>query len=151
MLLNYFKINTPKVVQETIDGEVVIVNLKKGYYYSLLDISAEIWSYIENGISQEEIIKLIIQKYSGNEDDIIIQIQDFCQQLLIEEIIIADLAPQNISKKNTIIKEHINTNKPFFIPPKLTKYTDMEELLTLDPIHEVDEMGWPNAKIDTLI
>jgi hypothetical protein len=26
----------------------------------------------------------------------------------------------------------------------LHKYTDMEELLLLDPIHDVDETGWPN-------
>jgi hypothetical protein len=28
--------------------------------------------------------------------------------------------------------------------PKLGKYTDMQELLLLDPVHEVDEAGWPN-------
>jgi len=28
----------------------------------------------------------------------------------------------------------------------LQKYTDMEELLQLDPIHEVDKFGWPSAK-----
>ena len=28
--------------------------------------------------------------------------------------------------------------------PKLGKYTDMQELLLLDPVHEVDEVGWPN-------
>ena len=26
----------------------------------------------------------------------------------------------------------------------LGKYTDMQELLLLDPVHEVDEAGWPN-------
>ncbi|MBL1211029.1 PqqD family peptide modification chaperone [Geminocystis sp. GBBB08] len=151
MLQNYFKVNTSKVVQETIDGEVVIVNLKKGYYYNLIDTGAEIWSYIEKGISQEEINSIIIQKYSGNEDDISSQINDFFQELLTEQIIIPDLNPHNISEKNTIIKEDINTDKFSFQTPKLNKYTDMEELLALDPIHEVDEMGWPNAKIDTLI
>ena len=29
--------------------------------------------------------------------------------------------------------------------PRLDKYTDMQELLLLDPIHEVDERGWPNS------
>lgn len=145
VLLNYFKINTKKIVQETIDGEVVIVNLKKGHYYSLLDISAEIWCDIENGISQEEIIKSITQKYSGNEYEISRQVQDFFEELLIEEIIIADFETQNISEKQSKIQKCINTEKPTFTPPKLNKYTDMEELLALDPIHEVDEMGWPNA------
>jgi hypothetical protein len=29
--------------------------------------------------------------------------------------------------------------------PVLNKYTDMQDLLLLDPIHEVDERGWPNS------
>ncbi len=28
--------------------------------------------------------------------------------------------------------------------PKLGKHTDMQELLLLDPVHEVGETGWPN-------
>src|SRR4051794_38301552 len=28
--------------------------------------------------------------------------------------------------------------------PALNKYTDMQELLLLDPVHEVDEAGWPS-------
>jgi hypothetical protein len=29
--------------------------------------------------------------------------------------------------------------------PVLDKYTDMQELLLLDPIHEVDDAGWPHT------
>jgi hypothetical protein len=29
--------------------------------------------------------------------------------------------------------------------PKLEKYTDMEDLLLLDPIHDVQEVGWPQT------
>jgi hypothetical protein len=29
---------------------------------------------------------------------------------------------------------------------ELIKYTDMQELLLLDPIHEVDETGWPEKE-----
>jgi hypothetical protein len=30
--------------------------------------------------------------------------------------------------------------------PVLEKYTDMQELLLLDPIHDVEEAGWPKAR-----
>ncbi len=33
--------------------------------------------------------------------------------------------------------------KPPFRAPSLEKYTDMEALLLLDPIHEVGQTGWP--------
>jgi hypothetical protein len=31
--------------------------------------------------------------------------------------------------------------------PLLRKYTDMRDLLLLDPIHDVDEQGWPVRKL----
>jgi hypothetical protein len=30
----------------------------------------------------------------------------------------------------------------------LNKYTDMQDLLLLDPIHEVDAAGWPSTKVE---
>jgi hypothetical protein len=35
-----------------------------------------------------------------------------------------------------------------FVAPVLDKYTDMQELLLLDPIHEVDASGWPKLPDD---
>jgi len=34
--------------------------------------------------------------------------------------------------------------RPPFVKPILQKYTDMADLLLLDPIHEVGEQGWPH-------
>jgi hypothetical protein len=31
-----------------------------------------------------------------------------------------------------------------YVPPVMNKHSDMQELLLLDPIHEVDEAGWPS-------
>ena len=31
-----------------------------------------------------------------------------------------------------------------FEKPVIEKFSDMQEMLLLDPIHEVSEMGWPN-------
>ena len=33
-----------------------------------------------------------------------------------------------------------------FNPPVLSVYSDMEDLLLLDPIHDVDETGWPQPR-----
>ena len=33
-----------------------------------------------------------------------------------------------------------------FVAPVLNKYTDMQDLLLLDPIHETDAQGWPVRK-----
>ena len=32
-----------------------------------------------------------------------------------------------------------------YVPPQIERFTDMQELLLLDPIHEVDDTGWPHT------
>lgn len=41
-----------------------------------------------------------------------------------------------------------NPDKLHFEEPIFHKYTDMEDLLLLDPIHDVDETGWPKPHQD---
>jgi len=33
-----------------------------------------------------------------------------------------------------------------FVAPVLERYEDMQDFLLVDPIHEVDDSGWPNKK-----
>ena len=36
-----------------------------------------------------------------------------------------------------------------FVAPALHVYTDMQEFMLVDPLHDVDEVaGWPHAKTD---
>jgi hypothetical protein len=143
-----FKINTPNIVHELIDGEVIIVNLKQGDYYSLLHTSAEIWTEIEREQSSAQIVAQLIQNYQEEPEIIAQGVQLFIDQL-IEEGIITELAGDIL--ENEMFSHTSGNNgidKPPFEMPKLSKYTDMEDLLALDPIHEVDETGWPNAKLE---
>ncbi len=143
-----YKINNPKVVHENIDGEAVIVNLEKGDYYSLVQTAADVWDMIEKGLSRDHIIEGMLQQYEGDRKEIESAVNNFLEELQREELIIVS---QNNGSINTPITEvqiqtNANQEKLKFEPPALEKYTDMEELIALDPIHEVDEMGWPNAK-----
>ena len=42
----------------------------------------------------------------------------------------------------------LNGSAGNWIAPKLTVYEDMQDLLLLDPIHDVDETGWPARRQD---
>ena len=143
-----FKINTPNIVHELIDGEVIIVNLKQGDYYSLLNTSAEIWTEIEREQSSAQIVAQLTQNYQEEPEIIAQGVQRFIDQL-IEEGIITELAGD--IQEEDISSHGLSNNgidKPLFEMPKLSKYTDMEDLLALDPIHEVDKTGWPNVKLE---
>lgn len=154
-----FRINSPQVVCETIDGEVVIVNLDKGIYYSLLKTGADVWTRIERKLDRQSLIQELVQAYDGTIEEITVAVDQFIANLQQEELIVEFIA--NLQQEEPIVvdstAEAANidnstdisaiANKPRFEQPLLEKFTDMEDLLLLDPIHEVDvEAGWPNAK-----
>ncbi len=134
-----YRINTPTVVQETIDGEAVIIDFITGSYFSLNDVGTYIWNLIEKKVYSSYIIKKVSSKYRGEEDYIASSINLFIEEILKENLIV-------LSEDCTKIEDKLeNENKAEFKKPELKKYSDMQELLLLDPIHEADETGWPNA------
>ena len=139
---NVYIINRMKIVEETIDGEVIIINLDKGHYFSLNGIGADIWENIRSCTPISEIIANIKISYSDPKNSIEDSINSLLINLLAEELIIE--TDQNNIELNSLPNIAIeNDKKMSFIEPILEKYTDMEDLLLLDPIHDVDEQGWP--------
>lgn len=54
--MSRFRIKSPQVIHEMIDGEVVIVNLETGDYYSLADTGERIWAAVERAASVDDIV-----------------------------------------------------------------------------------------------
>ena len=146
-----FRVNTPTVTHETIDGEAVIINLDSGNYYSLLEEGSFIWSLVEKGASASEVQNLVLQTYRGNATDIDRGVQDLLAQLQQENLIVPfDGAEEafDLTRLNQEMPSNNSHEKPSFNPPLLHKYSDMQELLLLDPIHDVDDAGWPKPNPD---
>ena len=145
-----FRVNTPTVTHETIDGEAVIINLDSGNYYSLLEVGSFIWSLVEKGASKGEVQNLVLQTYQGNATDIDRGVQELLAQLQQEKLIVPFDGAEAFDPThlNQVLPSDNGHEKPSFKPPLLHKYSDMQELLLLDPIHDVDEAGWPKPNPD---
>jgi hypothetical protein len=140
-----FRVNTPTVTHETIDGEAVIINLDSGNYYSLLGVGSFIWGLVERGVSAGEAQSLVLQSYQGNAADIDRGVQELLMQLQQENLIVPvdGAEPLELTELDPGPPSSNGHEKPSFNPPSLHKYSDMQELLLLDPIHDVDDAGWP--------
>jgi hypothetical protein len=139
--LGFFNINRPDVVHETIDGETVIVNLENGIYYSLRKSGVDVWNLIETGANFEELISLILDRYDGSPEEIRNAINELLVVLQREGLVQVSTTKRTISQAPQPLT---GGEKVKFEAPILEKYSDMQELLLLDPIHEVDEDGWPH-------
>jgi predicted Rdx family selenoprotein len=139
-----YRVNTPGVILETFADEVVIVNLESGNYFSIDKTGAEIWALLAEGASLPEIVSQLGRRYAAPQADIERALQAWMEQLLAEALLVPSAggaAPDRAAIATLAPAERLP-----FEPPALQKYTDMQELLLLDPIHEVDETGWPNVK-----
>ena len=141
-----YQINEPAIVSETIDGEVVIINLDQGSYYSLRGSAAEIWGRLQEGDGADALLQRLGQVFEGDEAEMSGTLSGFLSQLLAEEILRP--APEAAAHRSAAEPSlgAVPDEKVTFAAPLLEKFTDMEHLLLLDPIHEVDEAGWPNIK-----
>jgi Coenzyme PQQ synthesis protein D (PqqD) len=142
----FFRVNTPTVSHETIDGEAVIINLDNGNYYSLIDAGSTIWSLVVRCVPVEKICNYICQAYEGERSEIERGVQGLLSQLQQENLIVS-MSPVEFAQNGTFEdgnKPGIAGERSQFRCPELQKYTDMQELLLLDPVHEVDDMGWPS-------
>ena len=143
-----FKVKTPNVIFEIYENEIVLINLDNGNYYSITDTAAEIFDFMIQDSSKDEIINKIINKYEGEIAEIVSSIDTFLEDLLKDDLIIqeekniGDVPFQNEETKTWNSEQE----KSLFKPPVLNRYTDMQDLLLLDPVHEVDETGWPHTK-----
>jgi len=136
-----FTVNAPTVVSEVIDGEAVIMNLKIGHYFSTDGSGGLIWNGIERGMSRDRILALLQATYDGAPAAIAQDLDRFLGELLAHEL---------VRESEAASGAHADSPSPgtrrAFVAPTLNVFTDMKDLLLLDPIHDVDEVGWPTVK-----
>lgn len=142
-----YRVNSPKVIHETIDGETVLVNLDSGNYYSFDGVGVDIWNLVETGIDGEGIIEAIVQRYAGERETMEQAIYSFMKELEQEALVVIgdEISRENVAGSRADNNARTGDTRKSFEVPILNKYTDMQDLLLLDPIHDVDESGWPHS------
>jgi hypothetical protein len=133
-----YSLHNKKIIHESMEDEILIVNLSNGHYYNLSNAGGVIWKALLLDFTPIEILDNLLQSIPGNREKLQKDINAFIQELLSEKLIAvgdgSETKPSTFPKSNLI--------EPY-IAPKLEIFTDIEELLLLDPIHEVDDSGWP--------
>jgi hypothetical protein len=129
------------IISDVFGEEVVLVNLESGVYYSLRGSATQIWIRLFNHYSPTEIFADLVQIYKVDENDLISDINNFVDQLIGVKIIkiASDIEkkPIDFNSKGILVA---------YISPVIETFSDMQEILLLDPVHDVDKAGWPISK-----
>jgi len=141
-----FEVNEPMVISETIDDETIIINLATGSYFSLKHSGATIWAVIRQGGTLSDIAATVRARFEVDGHDIEHEISALVEKLLAEDLIRpkeGGAAPFSPSVASAARKGIL------FVAPTLDRFTDMEAMLLLDPVHDVDERGWPQVPLNS--
>ena len=134
-------VNTAEVVHETIDGEAILIHLGTGTYYSLDGVGAEIWAFAAAGADRDDVLTAAQHRYDGDPAHIRASVERLVEELLSQGLLV------EVTSASEPPQPRLPDGRVPFADPQLHVYTDMQEFMLVDPLHEVDEAaGWPHAK-----
>jgi Coenzyme PQQ synthesis protein D (PqqD) len=129
------------IVHETLDGETIVIHLETGNYYSFTGSGPEIWALLKHGSSASRICAELARRYACSEDEIRGAVESFIADLERE-----GLVEDGDPSPNGLPREPVESAGPW-APPTVERYDDMRDFLLVDPIHEVDQTGWPSRQV----
>jgi len=141
-------VTAQQVIHEIIDGEVIIINLGTGTYYSLKGSAAHIWELIQQpaGVHRLDLIEALAARFESSHSELEAAVTPFLAELGNEGLVTwTEQAPGRGPDAAPVASNGHEGERYGFTPPALEKFTDMQDLVLLDPVHEVDQTGWPRV------
>ena len=135
MSTRILELAVPQCSADDFDGEIVAINLDTGIYYSIKESAALVWHDLADGHSVEALLDCL-----QGEADTQAAVSRF-----VDELVGSGLMRPSSDARDPAAAPRISSAVPM-AAPVLEPFGDMQDLLLLDPVHEVDqEIGWPNA------
>ena len=130
------EIAKPSCVADDFGGEIVVLNIATGMYYSLRNLAAAVWRDLTAGCAVEHMLaelKDINEGVSAN------------TAVFIDELQKAGLMrPAGVRVNGVIRLESAEAASRGDVGIIVEAFDDMREFILSDPIHDADELlGWP--------
>jgi hypothetical protein len=136
-----YRVDEPAILAEEITGEVLAIDNRTGAYVSITGTGVEIWNLLALGHTPAEAAEALAANHGAEVADVEPVVLTFVERLLETKLII--VAERSVPDAAATRPGDAPTP---FTEPTLDVYTDMEELLLFDPIHDVSEQGWPDIQ-----
>jgi hypothetical protein len=128
--------NDEEVIGQVMDGEAILINLATGSYYAIPEVGACIWEAIDAQCSLGEVAVRLNVQYDVSLEQARADVLEFAARLMDEGIV----APTPDARSDHPAPAPPTHRAPY-AAPQLTVYSDMRNLLALDP---------PMPSVDTL-
>ncbi|WP_428029143.1 PqqD family protein [Ancylobacter sp.] len=119
----YYKIASESIIFERFEDQSIVLNLDSGAYFNLNSTSSYIWNCLCAGASTKEIIDILSARFEA--DIVSGSFHDFLEKLIDAGLLVESSSSSTSSSPAS----------PDFSwsEPTLTAYSDMKDLLAMDP------------------
>ena len=129
-------INRESVSSDFLEGEVVAIHLGTGIYYSLRGSAAVLWQALTLPRDEAGLGAGLAAQFDVPPETAVADASKFIERLVAEQITcVTDQAALAITPS-------AGPREPYR-PPQIERFADLQDLLLLDPIHDVGTQGWP--------
>ncbi|WP_157558081.1 hypothetical protein [Niabella aurantiaca] len=128
----------PRLAADIFDGEYIIANLDTGLYYSVQGLAVSLLNALPFE-DEKTLFRFFCEALPQHAGAIEHGLAPVFQQLLDEDII-------RKAEGTGVVAGELPDAPVAYEPPVFNRYADMQDLLLLDPIHDVDEEGWAVQK-----
>ena len=133
-----FIVDTANVSWEQVGGEVIAIQLSTGRYYNMVDTATAIWLFLSNGASLDTLTTKLRQLYK-DESLMLSGLEDFVYECIKSSLLVS-IDKEKLSREELFLDLKFNE----WSAPQLNEYIDLQDLILVDPIHDVQKSGWPN-------
>ena len=130
---------SPNIGARSFGDEVVVANFLSGVYYSLLGSAAQVWEGLMAGVPLDRVADAVARAGNADPEAFAAAAQKLVADLVAERLVVV-AEPYEASEWSPAPPDGGRYDLPV-----LERYTDMQDLLLLDPVHDVEDMGWPHA------
>ena len=131
-----FRIREKQVSYERIDGELILISMDTGKYFSASGTAADIFFLLSNAVPQHLWGSLLTPYFSSAliQEDIDAFIAYSLQEKLIEE---------TFEVSNSTLVLPMDYQRSAWVKPEIIEFSDLQDLILVDPVHDTSLEGWP--------
>jgi hypothetical protein len=139
-----FRVNAPLVAMQEIEGEAILINFDTGCYYSANATGAIVLDLIQRGEPVDSVVAALVARFGVAGTLGADAVSAFLREAQAGGLIVpSDSEAATTSQETAQRATSRAVEAAAFVPPRLEKFDDLQDLLMLDPIHDVDQVGWP--------
>jgi hypothetical protein len=123
-----------RLASEQFENEIILIDVERGLYYSLQGACIDLWQ----AFASEQVADHVVEAFCAR-----VPVAD---RGLLQQAI-GHMCANNIlvrAADRTTSESQIILNSIAFVAPVIEVYSDLADLIAIDPVHEVDATaGWP--------